>query len=342
MAKFANKNLFIVAGIVAIVGAVLLFKSFAATSTTPVEAEQGTPSTTDIVKTGDATASGGSYLKFGTTTTGGGSNVTLPARAAFYYPWFPETWSVGGVQVAYHPDLGYYNSSTQSVMDKHIQALDYGKIKVAISSWWGQGTHSETTRIPLALNRTKALNSNLKWAMYYEKEGSANPSVAELQSDLSYIKANYASSSAYANVNGKPVIFVYSANDTTCEVADRWAQANATTGFYVVLKLFSGFQNCTNQPGSWHQYGPSSNTLTHAGYYYAISPGYWQANETTPRLARDPNRWTNDIKSMVSSNAPWQLVTSFNEWGEGHAVESATEWSSSSGYGVYLDALHNN
>ena len=26
---------------------------------------------------------------------------------------------------------------------------------------------------------------------------------------------------------------------------------------------------------------------------------------------------------MVASNAPWQLVTTFNEWGEGTAVESA-------------------
>ena len=43
---------------------------------------------------------------------------------------------------------------------------------------------------------------------------------------------------------------------------------------------------------------------------------------------------------MVASGAQWQLVTSFNEWGEGTAVESATEWSSPSGQGAYLDALH--
>jgi hypothetical protein len=44
---------------------------------------------------------------------------------------------------------------------------------------------------------------------------------------------------------------------------------------------------------------------------------------------------------MVASHEPWQLVTTFNEWGEGTAVESATEWASPSGYGAYLDALHN-
>jgi hypothetical protein len=45
---------------------------------------------------------------------------------------------------------------------------------------------------------------------------------------------------------------------------------------------------------------------------------------------------------MVASREPWQLVTTFNEWGEGTSVESASEWSSASGYGAYLDVLHNN
>ena len=43
---------------------------------------------------------------------------------------------------------------------------------------------------------------------------------------------------------------------------------------------------------------------------------------------------------MVASGKQWQLVTTFNEWGEGTAVEGATEWESPSGFGAYLDALH--
>jgi hypothetical protein len=45
---------------------------------------------------------------------------------------------------------------------------------------------------------------------------------------------------------------------------------------------------------------------------------------------------------MIASMEQFQLITTFNEWGEGSAVESAQEWSSASGYGSYLDALHNN
>jgi hypothetical protein len=43
--------------------------------------------------------------------------------------------------------------------------------------------------------------------------------------------------------------------------------------------------------------------------------------------------------NMVASGEPWQLVTTFNEWGENSATESAAEWASPSGYGQYLDAL---
>jgi hypothetical protein len=43
---------------------------------------------------------------------------------------------------------------------------------------------------------------------------------------------------------------------------------------------------------------------------------------------------------MIRSRARWQLVTTFNEWGEGTAVEAGAEWPTSTGRGAYLDALH--
>jgi hypothetical protein len=43
---------------------------------------------------------------------------------------------------------------------------------------------------------------------------------------------------------------------------------------------------------------------------------------------------------MVDSPAQFHFVISFNEWGEGTAIESAVQWASPSGYGRYLDVLH--
>ena len=293
--------------------------------------ELGSSSTTSATTTGATTTT----PPPGPTPPPG--SVTLPARAAFYYPWYPETWTVNGAHVFYSPTLGYYDSSSAAVVDEHVRALDYAKVKVAIASWWGVGKQKESFRIPLLLERTAALSSPLKWSLYYEKEGSGNPSVAELQADLLYIRTNYASWPGYAYVNGKPVVFVYNAGDGTCEVADRWKQA-AGDAWYVVLKVFSGYRTCPNQPSSWHQYGPASAVNYQSGYSFAISPGFWRADEASPRLGRDLSRWQQNVRDMVTSNAPWQLITTFNEWGEGTAIESATQWASPP-YGDYLAAL---
>ena len=43
---------------------------------------------------------------------------------------------------------------------------------------------------------------------------------------------------------------------------------------------------------------------------------------------------------MATSQSQFQFVISFNEWGEGTAIESAVQWASPSGYGRYLDVLH--
>jgi hypothetical protein len=265
------------------------------------------------------------------------SSITLPARGTFFYPWFPEAWTQKGFSpfTRYTPSLGFYDSSDVDVVDEHIRELDYAKIAVSIASWWGVGTHQESTRIPQLLDRTAAMGSSLKWALYHEQEGQRNPTVAELQADLAYIGSNYATRPAYAHVNGKPVIFVYNPPDTACEVADRWTQASAGA-WYVVLLVVPGYRTCLVQPDSWHNYPPAHAEDQRPGYSFTISPGFWRIDEPTPRLARDLDRFRQGIRNMIASQEPWQLITTFNEWGEGTSVEPATEWGQD-----YLTALHN-
>lgn len=257
-------------------------------------------------------------------------------RAAFYYPWFPETWTVGGVHVAYHPTLGYYDSRVSSTIDSHIRALDYAKVQVAIISWWGQPSVTPyDARVQLILDRIAALGSPLRVAFYYEKEGFGNPSQAEITADLQYLKTKYG---GHPSTRQPLTVFVYNADDQTCAIGDKWKAAN-TVGAYVNLKVFSGFASCPNQPQGWHQYAPVTRAQG-VGSAFCISPGFRRADEASARLARDPAAWKQNVRDMVASPLPWHLITTFNEWGEGTAVESAAEWPSPSGFGTYLDALH--
>ena len=265
------------------------------------------------------------------------TSLALPIRAAFYYPWFPEAWRQQGMDpfTHYSPTLGYYGT-TLSTARQQIRAMQYAGIRAGIASWWGQNSATDG-RVAMLL--TLAAATGFKWALYYEPEGQGDPSVSSIASDLAYISGRYATQPGYLRVLGRPVLFVYADGNDGCGMAQRWKQAN-TLGFFMVLKVFAGYRTCAGQPDGWHQYAPAAAEDSQAGFSFAISPGFWKANENTPRLERDSSRWATSIQDMVASHAPWQLITTFNEWGEGTAVEDATQWQSATGFGLYLDALH--
>jgi hypothetical protein len=263
----------------------------------------------------------------------------FPIRAAFYYPWFPEAWNQQGFNpfTNYNPSLGFYDGGSQTVIRGQIIAMQYGGIQAGIASWWGQGSQTDT-KMPALLQA--AAGTSFRWSVYYENESQGNPSTAQLTSDLTYLRDHYGNDPSFLRINGRFVVFVYADGKDACGMADRWKQAN-TVGAYVVLKVFAGYHNCASQPDGWHQYSPAVAADGQQGYSYSIAPGFWKKGDSVV-LARDLDRWNQNIRDMIVSGAPFQLITTFNEWGEGTSVESAQEWASSSGYGAYLDALHNN
>jgi hypothetical protein len=262
----------------------------------------------------------------------------FPIRAAFYYPWFPEAWKQQGMNpfTRYHPALGHYDGGSPAVLAAHIRAMRYGGLQAAIASWWGQGSDTDR-RLPRLLGA--AAGQPFRWSVYHEAEGQRDPSVSQLTADLTHLRDRYGHDPGFLRIGGRFVVFAYAQDGDGCAMVDRWKQAN-TVGAYVVLKVFRGYRNCQSQPDGWHQYGPAVAASDHAPYSYSASPGFWKANEPSPRLTRDLAAWRTALRAMVASRARFQLVTTFNEWGEGTSVEAAKEWASASGHGAYLDALH--
>jgi hypothetical protein len=213
--------------------------------------------------------------------------------------------------------------------------MRHAKIDAGIASWWGRGTHTDA-RVPALL--AAARGTPFRWALYYEPEGQGDPDPAAIRADLAYIRDRYAADPSYLRVDGRFVVFVYASGGDGAAMAQRWHDAN-DVGAYVVLKVFPGYSDVAAQPDGWHQYAPAKAEDDQPGRSFSISPGFWHAAEQQPRLERDLGRFAASVRAMVASGAPWQLVTSFNEWGEGTAVEPAAEWRSPSGYGAYLDAL---
>ena len=262
----------------------------------------------------------------------------FPIRATFYYPWFPEGWKQQGMNpfTRFHPALGSYDLNSAQVLAAHIKALRYAGQQAGIASWWGAGT---VTDRHLGQFLRATAGQQFRWSVYHEGEGQGDPSVSQLTADLTYLRDHYGNDPSFLRIGGRFVVFVYADGNDACGMADRWKRAN-TVGAYIVLKVFPGFRGCAAQPDGWHQYGPASPHSDQSPYSYTVSPGFWKANEPSARLPRDPVRFRQDVRSMAASGARFQLVTTFNEWGEGTAVENASEWASGSGMGQYLDALH--
>ncbi len=279
-----------------------------------------------------------------------------PLRGIFYYAWYPNTWSPNGYHVQYNPTIGYYTSTDYSAINHHITELDYAQVDVAIASWWGLDNANRAPR-DVAIKscmeetdrRTKNGELDLKWAIYYELEAFYNEPMDTIKADLNYLMDRYVKQhKCYAHIDGKPVIFVYTrgSEDNTVEFMKKWADA-VDGKWHYILKVFGGYKDIDYQPSSWHQYGPS--TRVHkmddsSGKLVScnISPGFKHADpEKETFLERaDRTLWTDVVKDMVASRADWQLVTSYNEWGEGTAIESAAEWQTHTGHGMYQDVLH--
>ena len=250
--------------------------------------------------------------------------AATPVRAAFYYPWFPETenW-----QTQYSPTLGKYNSSDPAVIAKHVSQAKGAGLDAFIASYWGDGSRTGG-RLPLVLDGAAA--QSFKIAPYYEPT-SIGVTDVKMKSDFDALFAR-SNHSAWLRENAKPVLFMYNtAGFANCAAIDRIKSASAGR-FYINAKVFTGYRTCANQPDSWHQYGPAVSYDQQGLFSANVSPGFYKFNETAPRLGRDIARYKADLEKAKASGAKWQLITSFNEWGEGTSIEPASQWGN-----TYLD-----
>jgi hypothetical protein len=261
------------------------------------------------------------------------AEVGWPVRAAFYYPWYPETenWAT-----RYTPTLGKYDSSNPDVLATHVAQARYAGLDAFIASYWGPDTPT-ARRLPLLLDTAGRQGFHI--AAYYEPESwPTPPSQAFLRQDFDSLY-QLSGHPAWLRVEGKPVLFVYNVGrEASCQAVKRLLAASQSR-FYLNLKVFEGYRDCPAQPDSWHQYVPARGFDRQGSDAATVSPGFFKFNETVPRLPRDLERFKAHLRRQVTSRARWQLITSFNEWGEGTAVEPSVQWPSPSGYGTYLEAM---
>jgi glycoprotein endo-alpha-1,2-mannosidase len=267
-------------------------------------------------------------------------NLGLPIRAAWLYVWYPQAWALdqnnGQPETVYHPTLGVYASADPAVIDQQAAWGIHANLDAFIVSWWGQGPGTDAVFQEILARAAGGVGptSQMQYAIYYEQEAYQQPSVATIVADLAYLARTAFAQPNYLRVNGQPVVFVYGAQFSS-DAVSRWEQAKAQFGGNVYLSL-----DIQNVPGgttidSWHNYGTTSRIQDYRPYSMAVSPGFWRwADHGAPRLGRDPAAFSSALAQIVAAHPDWQLVGTWNEWGEGSGVEPSSEYGTQ-----YIDLL---
>jgi len=294
--------------------------------------------------------------------------LKFPLRSTFYYPWHPNfnVSDAGQEQRKYIPESGEYVYNDEDAIANHLSDLNYAKIDMPIMSWWGNyredkgagslfgyGNESRYTAVKRILDRTSQNNYQYKWAFYYEKEGFAkyDNSVAGIEKELDFLFYNFRDHPAVAKLGGKIVLFVYNAYESSCNTtAKKWMQEIDPIHrerFHIVLKVFGDYKNCEYQPDGWHQYGMNKSAQDSGGEEhedsYLIFPGYWESDHTKSNplyLERSTNRFKTAVDRMSNSGKEYQLIISYNEWGEGSSIEPTRAESYDNWGDDYLNILH--
>ncbi|TET64051.1 hypothetical protein E3J49_05235, partial [Candidatus Bathyarchaeota archaeon] len=145
-----------------------------------------------------------------------------PDLLAFYYPWYgtpdvsgywfhwddenhnPDNFLDGRREIAAknYPLLDVYDSNNESLIEKHIEIAKMANIDGFVVSWWGIGSFEDNALIHI---KDVSEENNFKFTIYYETTSGVGNTV----NDISYLLNNYANSSSWYKIDGRPVIYIY-------------------------------------------------------------------------------------------------------------------------------------
>ncbi len=153
---------------------------------------------------------------FGTPTA-----LADPLIGAYYYPWYLPNNGHSFSQTlrpnlapTQAPALGWYNSSSSSLISAHIDQSHQANINFWAMSWWGPGTKEDSCILNNILTNPRA--SELKYAVMYESSSNSllgpdfnKPDFSHFTQDFQYLAGHEFANPNYLTINGRPVVFIY-------------------------------------------------------------------------------------------------------------------------------------
>ncbi len=272
-----------------------------------------------------------------------------PQVLAFYYPWYGsgDFWPDSCAET---PLLGNYTSSNQSVISTHLQWAKDANITGFICSWWGPGENTDNNFAKLLATAATFPECRINLSVYYETYGRPEQ---QIKDEFQYLIETYGTHPCFLNINGVPVIFVYNAGSVQIPVWARVFQYLESAGLHAYFIADTMDPNYFWLFSGVHTYNPVMLLLQNidlAGIYRSgvhlanqyqllhcatVMAGYDDRKIRNPGMYLPRNSGTTyeaTWQAAVASGTDWVLITTFNEWWEGTAIEPSVNYSHS-----YLD-----
>ncbi len=272
---------------------------------------------------------------------------------AFYYPWYsPDNFSR---TVMWDVPVSPYESDQRSTVERQVRQAREAGITGFISSWFGQGNRTDKNFATLLeVSRGTGFASTI----YFETGSEGLSSQQQIVAALRYVMSTYGSHPNFARIGAKPAIFFWS--PSSAGSLDTWrsirSQVDPSGGWHWNVEtdrpeqwldvfdgvhLFSAASWAADATASYKSLkskveAAAARTGKPKAWAAGVAPGWdntRQDNPTRVQIAREnggyySRRW----EAALASNPDLITVTSWNEWGEGTAIEPGTSYGD-----LYLD-----
>ena len=285
-----------------------------------------------------------------------------PLVLAIYYPWYDEnTWSSG--LTADQPLIPYASREPEAI-ERHVGWGKDAGIDAFVTAWFGPRDDNPTeTNFRQLLDA--GLAKGLRGAVLVETDSDTFfPDRAALVTGLRHALDVHAAHPAYLRVDDRPVIFVWSPRSVFAPGGGRvnanspaavaawasildevdparralWIAEGEYTG---VLDVFDGLfpfsiawaaspaGQLQSYAGRVRQYNASNGTDKR--WIATAMPGY--DDTRLPGRGRtfavdraDGAYYDSTFRGAIATSPSWIVITSFNEWMEGHLIEPAVSY----------------
>lgn len=274
-----------------------------------------------------------------------------------YYPWYdPDSF---GSNTAFQPVSQNYHSDDPVLIEQHVQWARRAGIDAFVVAWEGAGSRTDR-------NLRKVLDigarHGLRATIYFETHVFVPFGPEDVAAQLKAFYANYVDRGEpnLVRFQGKPVIFFWA---TRLLSPDAWASIRAQVDpqrravWIAEGDVYAQLAGDTFDGLHLYSIAWSDNparTLANAGarvhafpntlWIPTAMPGYDDTRDPHKLLRGDPTfvrerdngaYLRESFRGAVVSSPDWAiLITSFNEWLEGHQIEPAEEYGT-----TYLDRL---